>query len=189
LAKALGTRRARLLPAPSFPLRGVPATKPTPSPAVRHGLTAETVVVALEDIEDYQAFEAAVITDYDARTAVERELVLRLASLLWRMRRATAIETDLLAIQAEILSDHRHEYESGDDSGQRPQSIVVGVLQRANGPSIRRHPGDGSSHADQSVRAVQTLHCRGWRDAGSNVSSSAICHLDHRGERQTVRHR
>jgi transposase len=27
--------------------------------AVRHGLTAETVVVALEDIEDYHAFEAA----------------------------------------------------------------------------------------------------------------------------------
>ena len=50
-------------------------------------MTAETVVVALEDIEDYQAFEEDVIAKYDARTAVERELVLRLASLLWRMRR------------------------------------------------------------------------------------------------------
>jgi hypothetical protein len=67
--------------------------------AVRHGLTSETVIAALEDIEDYQAFEAAVIADYDARTAVERELVLRLASLLWRIRRATAIETDLLQIR------------------------------------------------------------------------------------------
>jgi hypothetical protein len=35
-------------------------------------LTAETVVVALEDIEDYQALEAAVTVDYDARTAVQR---------------------------------------------------------------------------------------------------------------------
>jgi hypothetical protein len=60
--------------------------------AVRHGLTAETVVAALEDIEDYLAFEAAIVADYDARTAVERELVLRLASLLWRLRRATTIE-------------------------------------------------------------------------------------------------
>src|SRR5271165_5966569 len=76
--------------------------------AVRHGLTAETVVVALEDIEDYRAFEAAIIADYDARTAVERELVLRLASLLWRIRRATAIETDPLQIQAKILDDRRH---------------------------------------------------------------------------------
>jgi hypothetical protein len=48
--------------------------------AVRHGLTAETVIGALEDAEDYKAFEAAVIADYDATSAVERELVLRLAS-------------------------------------------------------------------------------------------------------------
>ena len=34
--------------------------------AVRHGLTAETVIAALEDAEDYQAFEAAVTADYDA---------------------------------------------------------------------------------------------------------------------------
>ena len=33
------------------------------------------------------------------RLRVERELVLRLASLLWRLRRATAIETGLLQIQ------------------------------------------------------------------------------------------
>ena len=61
--------------------------------ALRHGFTAETVIATLEDAEDYQAFEAAVIADYDAETAVERELVLRLASVLWRLRRATGIET------------------------------------------------------------------------------------------------
>jgi hypothetical protein len=32
--------------------------------AVRHGLTAETVVGALEDAEDYKALKAAIITDY-----------------------------------------------------------------------------------------------------------------------------
>jgi hypothetical protein len=63
--------------------------------ALRHGLTAETVIAALEDAEDYQAFEAAVTSDYDAESAVERELVLRLASVLWRLRRATGIETAL----------------------------------------------------------------------------------------------
>ena len=73
--------------------------------AVRHGLTAETVVGSLEDAEDYKAFEATIIADYCAETAVARELVLRLASLLWRLRRATAIETDLLEIQAEALRE------------------------------------------------------------------------------------
>src|ERR1019366_2942602 len=67
--------------------------------AVRHGLTAETVIGALEDADDYQAFEAAIVADYDAQSAVERELVLRLASLLWRLRRATTMETGLFARQ------------------------------------------------------------------------------------------
>jgi hypothetical protein len=70
--------------------------------AVRHGLTAETVIAVLEDAEDYQAFEAAVIADYDAETAVERELVLRLASVLWRLRRATGIETSLFESTADL---------------------------------------------------------------------------------------
>src|SRR6516165_10158889 len=75
--------------------------------ALRHGLTAETVIDALEDAEDYAAFEMAVTTDYDARSAVERELVLRLASLLWRLRRATAIESGLFKIQAKQLLQFR----------------------------------------------------------------------------------
>jgi len=75
--------------------------------AVRHGLTAETVIGALEDAEDYRAFEAAIIADYDAQSAVERELVLRLTSLLWRLRRAAAMETGLFDIQAEHLIEYR----------------------------------------------------------------------------------
>jgi len=80
--------------------------------AVRHGLTAETVIGALEDAEDYQAFEATVTADYDAHSAVERELVLRLASLLWRLRRATTIETGLFEIQADHLRDFKQQVRS-----------------------------------------------------------------------------
>jgi hypothetical protein len=76
--------------------------------AVRHGLTAETVIDGIEDAEDYQAFEAAVIADYDAESAVERELVLRLASVLWRLRRATGIETAIFESVATDPADHNH---------------------------------------------------------------------------------
>ena len=75
--------------------------------AVRHGMTADTVIDAFEDAEDYAAFEMAVTADYDAQSAVERELVLRLASLLWRLRRATAIESGLFKIQAKHLLQFR----------------------------------------------------------------------------------
>src|SRR2546429_5471086 len=84
--------------------------------AVRHGLTAETVIGALEDAEDYKGFEAAIIADYDAQSAVERELVLRLASLLWRLRRATTMETGLFEIQADHLRELRQVRQVHPDS-------------------------------------------------------------------------
>jgi hypothetical protein len=96
--------------------------------AVRHGLTAETVIGALEDAEDCKAFEAAVTADYDAQSAVERELVLRLASLLWRIRRATAIETGLFDIQARQLLEFR-----------RRRDARQKLLHRLFGPNDSNH--------------------------------------------------
>src|SRR4029453_3994412 len=61
--------------------------------ALRHGLMAETVLVFLESSDDYELFEATIILDYNPETAVERQLALRLASVLWRLRRSTSIET------------------------------------------------------------------------------------------------
>jgi hypothetical protein len=103
--------------------------------ALRHGLTAQTVIGTLEDTEDYRAFEAAVTADYDAQSAVERELVLRLASLLWRLRRATTIETGLFEIQADLLYGYRQARQAKPASREvvyalfgRPEPIDFGGL-------------------------------------------------------------
>ena len=88
--------------------------------AVRRGLTSETVIDALEDAEDYAAFEMAATADYDAQSAVERELVLRLASLLWRLRRASAIESGLFKIQAKHLLQFRQRRQAH----QEPPKII-----------------------------------------------------------------
>ena len=135
--------------------------------AMRHGLCAETVVEILEDIDDYRGFEAAVIADYDPHTAVERELVLRLASLLWRLRRATAIETELLRIQAELSRDRRNHH-LPDWSSNMPSSIFERMThrttdtegaERASGPWQTDHdPCLGAScWAPQPVSPVRGL--------------------------------
>jgi hypothetical protein len=100
--------------------------------AIRHGLSAETVISALEDAEDYEAFEAAVTADYDAVSAVERELVLRLASILWRLRRATGIETALFeSVIAETgkleHSSSRSTLEGGTDLPGHNQLHLVAI--------------------------------------------------------------
>ena len=81
--------------------------------ALRHGLTAETVIEPLENPEEYVAFEASIVADYTPQTTTERALVCRLASLMWRIRRATAIETRLLQIQAAMVKSRRDEREAG----------------------------------------------------------------------------
>src|ERR1700738_4055947 len=111
--------------------------------AIRHGLTAETVIKLLEDPDDYQAFELAITADYDAETAVERELVLRLASLLWRLRRATSIETGLLQIRDEMLTTR------ADTEAPRPEGDceIVGIAQPAQA-AVPLWPTDGPSETD-----------------------------------------
>jgi hypothetical protein len=123
--------------------------------AVRHGLTAETVIAVLEDAEDYKGFELSVTSGFDAQTAVERELVLRLASLLWRLRRATAIETGLLQIQTEILREARQARKS-----QSPQSYERGLKTISWFDDCHNNPPhvgpDGASHDDRSSVAYNT---------------------------------
>jgi hypothetical protein len=122
--------------------------------ALSHGLTAETVVESLEDSEDYRAFEATIIADYDAHTAVERELVLRLASLLWRIRRATGIETDLLRIQAEIICAR------GQGLGPAPS------------PSRNAAPSRTPALLRLGYRVLRSVDTAGLEDEGSKPEDS-----------------
>src|SRR6202035_1706495 len=114
--------------------------------ALRHGLTAETVIDALEDAEDYAAFEMAVTADYDAQTAVERELVLRLAGLLWRLRRATAIESGLFRIHAERLLQSRRRREAHQER-QKIIDTVYRLALAADG-AARQHDDDHSARLE-----------------------------------------
>ena len=104
--------------------------------ALRHGLTAETVIDALEDAEDYAAFELAITSDYDAQTAVERELVLRLASLLWRLRRATAIESGLFKIQAKHLLRFRQLRRSSEQRQEITDSAYRNIAASRDGDEL-----------------------------------------------------
>src|ERR1019366_6590680 len=107
--------------------------------AVRHGLTAETVIGALEDADDYKAFEAAIVADYDAQSAVERELVLRLSSLLWRLRRATTMETGLFEMQADQLHEFRQARQIHPDSRKIVYAMFAGADQVDADPDRASH--------------------------------------------------
>src|SRR6266542_6674053 len=97
--------------------------------ALRHGFTAETVIEPLENPEEYRAFEDAIVSEYLPQTPVEQELVHRLASLFWRLRRATSIETGLLRLQSELV----HAFRSSRQKAVEP-SAGEGASQALEGP-------------------------------------------------------
>jgi hypothetical protein len=101
------------------------------------------VIGALEDAEDYRAFEAAITADYDAQSVVERELILRLASLLWRLHRATTIETALFEIQAGHLTKSRRASQVQPAS----REVVYALFRRPEAVDDRETARDGAASA------------------------------------------
>jgi hypothetical protein len=114
--------------------------------AFRHGLAAESVVTVLEDETAYKKFESKIFADYAAETAIDRALVVRLASLLWRLRRATAIESGLFQIQGQILRDRQNHNDSHD-----PLSVFYKLLKH---PHLTSEPNNQDT--DQSVISEPT---------------------------------
>jgi len=125
--------------------------------ALRHGLTAETVITTLETAADYQTFESSIVSDYQPHSATEHELVSRLASVLWRLRRATSIETGLFQIQGELLQNG-----SADPLQRRTVPLPEWYDELDVAPtnnSYPIHPGDRDKTEQASDATQQLAFC------------------------------
>ena len=72
----------------------------------KHGLTAKTLVIGDEDPAQFDKLRLELMEEYDPQSALECELVERLSSLLWRLRRIPAFEAAIIdARRAEVESD------------------------------------------------------------------------------------
>jgi hypothetical protein len=63
--------------------------------ALRHGLTAQQLVLFDESVEDFQPFQAKLMAALQPKGAVELHLAERVALCAWRLRRVYRIETGL----------------------------------------------------------------------------------------------
>ena len=115
--------------------------------AWRDGLADQTVVNDFEDIRSYRALERALVGSVDPRSVLELALVHRLASLLWRLRRASAIETGLFELQVEALHARRQDPSRGPRQPGTPPM-------RANGHS--KVPGS-NGRDDPPTSDLETL--------------------------------
>jgi len=68
--------------------------------ALKHGLTAKTVVLFDESRTAFERFHQAQVLDFEPRTDGECALVEQIATLGWRLRRASRAEASLVNAEA-----------------------------------------------------------------------------------------
>jgi hypothetical protein len=121
------------------------------------GLADQTVIQVLEDVRSYRAFERTLVGSVDPRSVIELALVHRLASLLWRLRRACAIETGLFEMQGELLSARRQDPSRGpSQAGALPTVTVANGHSKGPGPNGRDDPpiSDQDNALSTTMRAA-----------------------------------
>lgn len=91
---------------------------------------------------------------------VERELVLRLASLLWRLRRIISIETDLLPIQSDLVRERR--------------AILRGPQIDLNEERTSAERSASIAEAHQEIAADETL---GYDELPTSIRHLTCCFL------------
>jgi hypothetical protein len=86
----------------------------------KHGLTAKTLVIGDEDPAQFHKLRAELMEEYDPQSALECELVERLSSLLWRLRRnredkvMALTDTQVRQLRAKLDAKYVHSYGSPD---------------------------------------------------------------------------
>ena len=64
--------------------------------ALKHGFSSQEIVLEGEDPDQFDALRAQLEAEFDPNSVIERELVDRLAALLWRLRRVPVLEAALI---------------------------------------------------------------------------------------------
>ena len=136
--------------------------------AMRHGLTAATVVPEIEDSQEFEDFAAGIRADYQPVSTIEHELVARLASLLWRLRRSTLIETNLFQLQGRLAMEQKLKGRVGSDNASPGMGILYRLLRSSetivaseatsNTPGLSRSWGRRSEYPRELLRLSQSSH-------------------------------
>ena len=109
--------------------------------AVRHGLTAVKVVLEGESPAEFESLRTGMFQEFRPTSRVEQELVDRIASVLWRLRRVPAFEVALLA-WVEHSQSRRHDRSlitlGSSSIGDSDRGLPTAIASESYGMGVRR---------------------------------------------------
>jgi hypothetical protein len=106
--------------------------------ALRHGLTAQTLVLPSEDPADFQRLLDSYLQQFRPAGPIELDLAHEIAAAKWRLNRLTLIETQLLADAiADVEQRRAQDIEDGDeDEPLTPAQSLAKAFDRLSSGSL-----------------------------------------------------
>jgi hypothetical protein len=84
----------------------------------KHGLTAKMLIIVGENAADFDQLRAELMDEHDPQSALECELVERLAGILWRLRRVPFFEAAILDARQDQVWSYVGSRESEQQDGE-----------------------------------------------------------------------
>ena len=119
--------------------------------AISHGITAQAIVIPVEDPLEWDDHWQSIVDAYDPQTALEQALALRVAELLWRLRRVSRSEADAITDYHRYLaSKEPAEWRKPQPPPRLPRHDEIEVITR-----YESHLNRQLRHAMHELEALQ----------------------------------
>jgi hypothetical protein len=126
--------------------------------AVKHGLTAKEITVEGERPEEFDAFRDGLFADHEPASALERELIDRLAGLLWRLRRLPVVEAGLLNRLTDCYPNPSHLSDAELDRAIQVAQTIINTPGERNLSRAFQHLGVTSQTDAELLNRVEMLN-------------------------------
>jgi hypothetical protein len=104
--------------------------------ALRHGLTAKTVVLSNESQEAFQEMFDCLIARYEPYDELEFGFVEEIAACRWRLRRVWGMETAMFDHEMDVQADHIEKTYERIDEQTRKALAMARLADDSKGPSL-----------------------------------------------------
>jgi hypothetical protein len=87
----------------------------------KHGLAAKMLIIVGEHADDFDQLRAELMAEHDPQSALECELVARMAVILWRLRRVPSFEVAILDARHQQVWNQKHYSHLPEPEGQEKE--------------------------------------------------------------------
>ena len=122
--------------------------------AMKHGLTAEVLVTRSEDAEDFDKFRDALMEENDPQTAMECQLVERIAGISWRLRRVQVLETGVIDFREEQALEREREKQERECQPRNHLRDVLATVRREEVEEEESEPGEEEEEPDLLEQSI-----------------------------------